>query len=503
MREPSSPSHSWVRDLVRGPINHSVLQDLQVNPYTAEPTLVTGLMTVFFQHVPEVASCMFPAEAFTAWVQSRSEKSLDDLMLIYSLLALATVFSSQPEHKTVGTQYASIARYACDNRHFTLQLVQSRLALALYYFAINNANDSWDTCGGAIRAASALRLNIEFEKSDDAYLKTLPYGLNRPGFAECRRRTFWSCYLLDRFSGFCTGHFNVIHPADVFLRLPCDAKSFESQVEVHNPYFDPSATSNQGSPETVGAMAYLINICTIWGEVMASVYRTSHRPVPAASNAAFLTFYERTTQRLHAWEESLPAGYQFSVENLMRARDPGQVRTLTLMHSVYHTTAMKLNRYLQLTTLTASQVAQHVSVARQHAESLLSVVDTLAARRGSLPRLGDRDAAADKFSSPFVGYAIVSAIDILTARVSVATLARRLDSFHGAQAILAELALFWQCARTQQALLLQRIRELADLGARGEAGLVSRVGRGIREGILALNEPMERTFSIDYDSIYA
>lgn len=516
-REASSPSNPWLEILVTSPIDHNLLRDWQVNPYTAHPALVTDLMQVFFKRAPETAYCMFPEASFKAWVLTGGEKSLDDLMLIYTILALATVFSSKPEHKALGVQYASISRYACANRHFSIQLVQSRMILAIYYFAINNPNDSSDACGGSIRAASGLRLNVEIEKSEDAYLETFPYGLNRHGYAECRRRTFWCCYLMDRFNGFCSGHFSVIHPEDVFLRLPCDAKSFASQAEVHNPYFDFTTPPIQNTNWTIGSMAYLINICTILGEVMANIYRTTQRPVPLASNSAFTSFYESTTQRLRAWKDSLLPRYQFSAESLARAADRGNVGTYITMHTLYHTAAMKLNRYMQRSTLSPSQVVHHVSISKQHAETILVIMDTLAARHPSMPSpvsQSEQSAAINKFSSPFVGYSIISAIDILTAKVSLAGLPTRLSSFSGAQSILSELTLFWHSARTQQALVLQRIRDLAELSTgRDEAGgagaigfkfaKLSGVGRDTGDGMFEMRDAIEKTFSRDYDCVYA
>ena len=516
VQEPVSPSNAWL-DTVNSPIDHSVLRHWQVNPYTTHPKLVTELMTVFFKHVPESAYWMFPEGPFTAWVLSGGDKSLDDLMLIYSILAFGTLFSSKPEHKALGTQYVSISRYACDNRHFGLQLVQSRLILALYYFATNNPNDSWDVCGGAIRAASGLRLNVEFEKSEEVYLKAFPFGLNRHGYAECRRRTFWCCYLMDRFNGFCSGHFSIIHPEDVFLRLPCDAKSFEAQHEVQNPYFDLTTPPLQNTSCTIGSMAYLVNICTIWGDVMANIYRNTQRTIPTGSHTAFTAFHETITRRLHAWKDSLPPCYQFSAESVQSAANKGKLGTFTIMHAVYHTAAMKLNRYIQRSTLSSSQIAHHTSIAQQHAETLLEITAVLASRRTSLPTPispGEHGALPSKFSSPFVGYATVSAIDILTARVSLATLPARLDSFSGAKSIVAELAAFWQSSKTQQTLILQRIRDLAELarcedeggraGAIGfQSGVLRGIAREIRPGEFEMCDPIEKTFSRDYDCCYA
>ncbi|KAE9364586.1 hypothetical protein N431DRAFT_497059 [Stipitochalara longipes BDJ] len=517
VQEVHSPSTPWMEPLGTGLVDHNnLLREWQTNPYNTHPGLVADLISVFFKHVPETAYCMFPPEPFKSWVLSASEKSADDLMLIYTILALGTVFSLKSEHRPLGVQYAAISRYACENRDFSIQLVQSRLLLSLYYFAINNPNDAWDFCGGALRAANGLRMNLEIEKSDDHFLKTFPYGLNRAGYAECRRRTFWSCYLMDRFNGFCSGHFSVIHPEDVFLRLPCDTKSFESQVDVQNPYFDITNPAIHNLNWTIGSMAYLINVASIWGDVMAQIYRSSQRPIPATSNSAFASFYESTNQRLRAWNESLPSCYTFSAENLLRAARTGKLGTFMTMHTVYHTTAMKLNRYIQHSVLSGPQLQHHISLAQHHAESLLVIVDTLASRRSPVPSSPTSPTGIlPKFSSPFVGYSIVSAIDILTAKVPISSISTRLASFSGAQTILAELALFWQSAKNQQALAIQRIRDLAELAAgRDEAGGAGAIGfkfgamgavvrESTGEGIFEMREAIEKTFTRDHDCVYA
>lgn len=514
-REPTSPSTPWVDSNTSSAIDHNLPQEWQVNPFTAHPALATDLLSIFFKHIPDTTYCMFPEGPFKLWVLSPSEKSLDDLMLIYTILALGTVFSTSPEHKAFGVQYASISRYACDHRQFSIQLVQSRSLLALYYFALNNTNDSWDFCGAAMRAASGMKLNIEMEKSEDANLKVFPYGLNRAGYAECRRRTFWSCYLMDRSNGFCSGHLSVINPEDVFLRLPCDTKSFEAQADVQNPYFDASTPPIQNVNWTIGSMAYLINVSSIWGDVMASIYRTCQRPISLSPSSTFTEFHDKSLRRLHQWKESLPPCYQFSAESLRRAAETGKLGTYMTMHTVYHTTAILLHRYIQKSTLTAAQVSHHTSSAKLHAEDILSIMDTLSGCRSitSPVSVNKIVSAATKFSSPLVGYAIVSAVDVLTARFKLATIPSRLASFTGAQSILAEIAVFWQSAKNQQALVLQRVGELADLttgkDAHGTIGALGfklydhAVGRENADGIYEMREALEKAFSRDYDLFYA
>jgi hypothetical protein len=496
-------------------MENNLLQDWQVNPYSTHPAVVSELLSLFYKYSPEPAAGLFPEGPFRSWVLSTSDRSLDDLMIIYTLLALGTVFSTKPEHKALGIRYAAISRYACDNRHFSIQLVHSRLLLAVYYFASNNPNDSWDFCGGAMRAASGLKLNVEIERSDDAFLTTFPYGLNRHGYAECRRRTFWCCYLMDRFHGFCSGHLSLEHSEDVFLRLPCDAESFDAQVETQSPFFDPYGSPSPSPNGKMGSLAYLIIATSIWGDVMANIYRTSQSRTAPANSSAFMAFYDKTTQRLRDWKDSLPEHYTFSTENLKREEEKAKLGTFIGMHSIYHTAYMKLNSYVPRSMLTPAQLTHHVSLATQHAEDLLLIMDAVASRRASLPRPPSPSAplaAPNRFSSPFTGYAMVSAVDILTAQVRLSSVADRLASFGGVRAVLAELALFWQSARHHQALVLQRIQYLGERARAQEPGGAGAIGFKTagattgaweKDAVAEMREPLEKMFARDFDCIYA
>jgi hypothetical protein len=465
-----------------------------MNPYTSNPSLITELVNIFFKHVPETAYCMFPERIFTAWILSPTEKSLDDLMLIYTILALSTVFSPRPEHKTLGIQYSAVSRYACDNRQFSIQLTQSRLILALYYFAINNRNDAYDFCGSALRAASGIKLNLEIDKSSDAFLKTFPFGLTRAGYAECRRRTFWSCYLMDGFNGFFSGHLSFIQPEDVFLRLPCDTRSFEAQHDVQNPFFDASTPLDPNTNWAIGSMGHLIEVSTILGDVMSRIYRSSQRPIPINSSATFKAFHGRASHRLQEWRNTLPAQYRFSPDNLDRSIETGKVGAFMTMHTVYHITGMILNRYIHKSTLGALDIEAYSKTAKQHAECVLVMMEDLARNSNQL------FSPAAKFSSPFTGYAIVSAVDIYTAKFKLEEVSTCLTSVTGAQAVLSELAQYWQGAKGQQIVLQRRVIDLTDLvNQRGSPDLVR---NGKAEGELEMKEPMERIFDRSYDILY-
>lgn len=170
------------------------------DPYETDPRLTMRLLDLYFLHAGRAAYGMFPSKPFLLWVETSRDKGLDYLMLLYSVLAMGSLFSDEPEHRALGKQFAAISSYATEKRFgkFTLQLCQSRLLLALYNFACGKAQDAWEFCGAGLRALSALGLNTEDgvrELADTT--QDFDYGLNRRTFEECCRRTFWSGFIMD------------------------------------------------------------------------------------------------------------------------------------------------------------------------------------------------------------------------------------------------------------------------------------------------------------------
>jgi hypothetical protein len=494
-QEPHSPPAAWV-EAVSAADDNSLFEQLRVNPYKVNAGRTNELLSNFFKHIPDSVSCMLPESAFKAWALSTSEKSLDDLMLIYATLAAGSSFSHKPENKALGLQYAAISRNACDMRRYSLQLVQTRLILAVYYYSQDKPHDSWDFCGEGVRTAIFLKLNVEMDKTEDALLTTYPYGLNRHGFAECRRRTFWSCFLLDRLSSLGANFPSWGHSEDVFLRLPCDSETFETQAETSNPFYDPSRTTPRGHGSSIGCLASAVDVATIWGEVMAYQYRMIQRRTPLTSSAEFVAFYDEMSRRLREWNDSLLPAFVFSPENLQKATTSGRLGTFIAMHTIYQATAMKLNRYVPTAVLTPAQRAHHVSLANHHAEEMLQIIATIASRQPSMPspEANHMDLYIPReLSSPFAGYATVMAIDVLTRRVPVAGLPRLLETFERAKATLAELTVFWDGLKRKQTLALQRIREVADGSAARETA----------DGYLEMKDPINPSIPREFDCVYS
>jgi hypothetical protein len=120
-------------------------------------------------------------------------------MVIYSMLAMGSIFEPSGENKSNSKLFCALARCAIEKNfgNFTLQLAQSRLLVGLLHFALGESTKAWDYCGTALRAVCALKLNTEAGANDLTDDQVFEYGLSKEALAECHRRTFWSAYIMD------------------------------------------------------------------------------------------------------------------------------------------------------------------------------------------------------------------------------------------------------------------------------------------------------------------
>jgi len=199
---------------------------------------------------------------------------------------------------------------------------------------------------------------------------------------------------------------------------------------------------------------------------MSNIYRTSFRPeqLPAVSKTAYSKFHHDITKRLANWEASLPSYLQYSTVNLDRSMHEGFSSTFVTMHTLFHTTQIKLNRFHRPSDVPPLQLERNISKAYTSARQLLAIADTLA--ESSTPRQQhpgkpiEIPAAKTKFSNPFVGYALVSAVDLISAKGRRSEIPQLLKSFDGTKTVLSQLERYWHSARTASRLVDKRVEEL-------------------------------------------
>ncbi|KAF3009452.1 hypothetical protein E8E13_001605 [Curvularia kusanoi] len=448
--------------------DHLALQWEQ-DPGELDPRVTSHILDMYFQHAGRATYGMFPRNAFMSWAQSGRRKSQDDRMILYSVLAMGSLFSPDTENRALGKRFAAVATYAAEKRFgkFSLQLCQSRLLLALYHFAQGKAQPAWDFCGGGLRVLSALNLNTEegIKVLADEALET-GYGFDRRTFEECCRRTFWSGFLMDRYNGFFGGTLFVVSIDDAFVRLPCLESSYESGTIGETPFFDYELL-NRFAPRTpsLGHMAYLCLISALWGDVLAFTGRAVRRS-DTGYEQHYEAFYTKTYERLEGWHAMLPLHLRYSQQNLEHSIAEGNIGTFMSLHALYYASAIRLNRYIRVSAMPVEKIARNIEHALHNAASFLSMMHDL-----SLIGRQRRNNSADCFfSTPFPGYALMLSIDVLSSAGTFAALPRLIDAIGSTMSCIDELATFWASARSQQKAVSNRLKQLTDIAMEHRQG---------------------------------
>ncbi|KAF1918871.1 hypothetical protein BDU57DRAFT_122308 [Ampelomyces quisqualis] len=496
--------------------DHLALQWEQ-DPYETDPRLTLHLLDLYFLHAGRATYGMFPRRPFIAWVENNREKSQDQLMLLYTTLAMGSLFSGDPDKRTLGKRFASVASYAAEKRFgkFTLQLCQSRLMLALYFFALGKSQEAWDFCGAGLRAISALKLNTEEGIKELADSTADPdFGFDCWTYEECCRRTFWSGLLMDvtydvtsttispesvqrqRYNGFFGGTLFVTGIEDTYIRLPCPDDMYEASTPCDAPYFNEDFFAGQAAiPPRLGQMAYLCLISALWGEVLTFTGRAARRPL-SSYERQYEAFYANMYEKLDAWYAMLPSHLHFNLANLENSMIEGNTGNFISLHALYHTTIIRLNRHIRVNALPADKVRRNVEHSFRNASNFLSMMHSLASvsRQRRLP---PHVSSEFSFSTPFPGYALMLSIDVLASAGTFLTLTNLIETIGTAMSCIDELASFWASARAQQRAVSSRVKQLTDISAQE--------GQGVQNGSYSqfwrLESSLETAFGND-DAIF-
>ncbi|KAK4893314.1 hypothetical protein LTR28_002199 [Elasticomyces elasticus] len=248
-------------------------------------------------------------------------------------------------------------------------------------------------------------------------------------------------------------------------------------------------------------MGHLAVVSSIWGDVSAFLHRSVHR-APSHYAEAYDQFYKQTHRRLDEWMSRLPAHLHHTQQNTERSIREGYAGTLISLFALHHITLMKLNRIARHALLPRATVAHNIRAAHHHALKFLHVLRTLHLARAA-PNADDEQhnaarASSFAFSTPFPGYAALSAIDILGAGGPLAELDAAARAIADGLAALRELSAHWASARAQFKAARKRhlqIQAVVTEPQSGRFGLTDRRVWGIQE-------PLERVFGREEDCVY-
>lgn len=469
------------------------------DPYSVEPETTLHLLDYFFARVNDAAYSFFPRNHFMRWVVQYPQKCQNERLLLYAVLAIASVFVDD-RYSGFGKHCANIATEALHNRQgrFSLPVTQARMLLGMYHFAKGSNSAAWEYIGSAINAAMYLRYHTESgcTEMEDVEKARNEFAFTTEQLAECRRRTLWSAFLMGRMFGAPHG---LINPQDIFVRLPCMEDSYERGLASEAPYYNNGINDPVNAILTassaISAMAWLVLIGAIWGDVANFTYRAVHRS-PRTYEEEYEKFYEDTQTALQGWESRLPEQLRFNQTNVERCLQADHAGPFISMHVLYHLSWLKMSRFVRYEYIQRS-IARNVRATYHHAHELLRVISVFRTAQEQAAKEGHPTFA---FATPFVGYAILAAIDVVGAGGLDSNLKSTLDVINDGLICLRELGRYWNSARDQDRACEKRYYQIQNVL---KHPFTARSGCWLgREWGVHSASSLEREFSLENDCIY-
>ncbi|SMR58755.1 unnamed protein product [Zymoseptoria tritici ST99CH_1E4] len=161
--------------------------------------------------------------------------------------------STRPSNPLIASEYYAaaanerVANLWMDNKGHDIERTQAILMLGLHEWGMCRGAKAWLAIGTAIRAAQAMGLQYELDLDDEPMSRSLALNgeaermgvySNRKGSSsesmgedafirqEIRRRTFWSCYIMDRYLSSGKYRPQMLHARELRIQLPASERSF-------------------------------------------------------------------------------------------------------------------------------------------------------------------------------------------------------------------------------------------------------------------------------------
>ncbi|KAK3996782.1 fungal-specific transcription factor domain-containing protein [Cladorrhinum sp. PSN332] len=227
----------------------------------------------------------------------------------------------------------------------SVERVQAFLMLGLYEWSQVSPKvggmAAWMYIGNAIRMAMALGLN-NGDKDPHKLFRPRTAATPAPSSSlaqsqkvtakEVRRRTMFSCFILDRLLGCGKDRVLTIRSEELRIQLPCDERDFDRSNESFTGWLDASVGNDRSaSPSLLGCFIRLVDL---WGDIskwsFAGGRFTEEYNPPWSPTTAFYPL----RQRLNKFFADLPECFDWSSENFYRNENPQDMSVYVSLHVV-------------------------------------------------------------------------------------------------------------------------------------------------------------------------
>jgi len=312
------------------------------------------LAEVFF----DVVYCQsYPLLHKPSFMRKLAQRTVPPVLTL-AVCAISARFSNHPDVRTEpaflrGEDWASAARDIALRRYDTpnITILIVYLILGLHEFGTCQGGRSWMFGGMAQRMAYALQLHKDLDhdpRSKDSDEKDELNFTDR----EIRRRTMWSCFLMDRFNS--SGTDRPLFVGEQYIRAQLPIKDSYFQMDITGPTEDlegnvpnpvePGSGQLADAKENMGVAAYLIRLVSIWGKLVAYLNlggkdRDQH---PMWSEEST---FNTIKGDIKVWKDSLPGGMHYTSENLQNHASEKLANQFIFLHIVHNQVILFMNRF--------------------------------------------------------------------------------------------------------------------------------------------------------------
>lgn len=201
-----------------------------------------------------------------------------------------------------------------------------------------NGRRAWIYLGMAIRLVEVMDLTQELKTPKNR-------KPTREEFieAEVRRRTAWTCFLMDSLLSGGKGRKRSLTADDMAIQLPCEREGFVFGEPVCIERLDRSLHMPPLSLPVgeLGVIAYSMRAANIWGKVARwACSEELKAELPWSTTSQF----QQLIYELEAWKSSLPTRLQYDLFSLHSHNAVDQGQAYCYMHSIYFMSYMFLHR---------------------------------------------------------------------------------------------------------------------------------------------------------------
>jgi hypothetical protein len=279
-------------------------------------------------------------------------------VLALAVCAISARFSNHPSVRTEpaflrGETWASAARDIALRRYDTpnITILIVYLILGLHEFGTCQGGRSWMFGGMAQRMAYALQLHMDLDHDPKSRAQSETNALTFTD-REIRRRTMWSCFLMDRFNS--SGTDRPIFVGEQYIRAQLPVKESYYQMEITGPTEDldgnvpnpvePGTGQTADAKENMGVAAYMIRLVSIWGKLinylnLGGKERDEH---PMWSPESQFSAIKHATEK---WEATLPPSIHNTPENLQNHASEKIANQFLFLHIIHNQILLFQNRF--------------------------------------------------------------------------------------------------------------------------------------------------------------